>query len=62
MMGFISDELVRAVVKEREEDARKVRPHTDCEPEERQSYEHDDHHAHGTWLAPYLRAGSASAR
>lgn len=62
MLGFMSEELVRAVVKEREGDARMVRPHTEHEPEARQSHEHDEHRAPGTWLAPYLRAGSVGAR
>jgi hypothetical protein len=58
----MSDELVRAVVKEREGDARMVRPHTEYEPEARQSREGEEHRALGTWLAPYLRAGSVGAR
>lgn len=62
MMGFMSDELVRAVVKEREGDARKVRPHSEYKPETRVPHEHDEHRALGAWLAPYLRAGSAGAR
>jgi hypothetical protein len=62
MLGFMSDELVWAVAKEREGDARKVRPHTEYRPESRQPREHEEHHALGIWLAPYLRAGTTGAR
>ena len=60
MLGFVSEELVWAVAKEREGDARKVRPHTERGPEEALPREHAEHHAIGTWLAPFLRAGSAA--
>jgi hypothetical protein len=61
MLGFMSDELVWAVVKEREGDARKVRPHTEAKPDERQPNEHAEHHTLGVWLAPHLRAGATGA-
>jgi hypothetical protein len=60
MLGFVSEELVWAVVKERGEDARKVRPHTEGAPGERMPREHEEHRVHGTWLAPFLRAGSVA--
>jgi hypothetical protein len=62
MLGFTSDELVWAVVRERQQDARQVRPHTEYKPERRVPHEHAEHHAVGTWLGPYLRAGVIGAR
>lgn len=60
MLGFVSEELVWAVVRERGDDARKVRPHTETAPEVRAPREHNDHRALGTWVASYLRAGTAA--
>ena len=61
MLSFFSDELVWAVLREREEDARKVRPHTATKPEgERRAHEHEDHRARVLWVAQYLRAVGVS--
>jgi hypothetical protein len=35
MLSFIADELVWATIRDREEEARRVRPHTEREPEAR---------------------------
>jgi hypothetical protein len=60
MLTFFSDELVWAMRREREEDARNVRPHTSSRPDgERRANEHAEHRATETWVAPYLRAGVA---
>ncbi len=60
MLSFFSDELVWALLRERAEDAREVRPHTPTKPEgERRSHEHAEHRATELWAAPYLRAGGS---
>ena len=33
MLGFISEELVQAICREREDEARRVRPHTERRPD-----------------------------
>ena len=61
MLSFVSDELVWAMQREREEEILKVRPHTARKPDpERTSHDHDDRNTLGLWVAPSLRAGSGS--
>jgi hypothetical protein len=59
MFNYLTDELVWAIRREREEEARSVLPHTAGKPDpERSTHEHDNHRAEGIWVAPTLRAGA----
>ena len=60
MFGFLADELVWALCREREEEARSIRPHTAKRPDtERVIRERSDW---GYWVALALRGGSPTAR
>jgi hypothetical protein len=53
---FVTDELVWAVRRERSEEMRQIRPHTDRKPDgERSAHEHEGHVACETWAGPALR-------
>ncbi|MEX0682825.1 MAG: hypothetical protein WD904_13405 [Dehalococcoidia bacterium] len=61
MFGFISEELVWATCRDREEEARRVNPHTERRPDpERTSHEAEQRRSTWFWSAPALRAGSRS--
>jgi hypothetical protein len=63
MLGFISEELVWALAQEREEEARRVRPHTAGKPDpERSSHESDHWRAQLSWNAPAIRHSVHRAR
>ena len=58
MLGFTPDELVWAIQREREEEARHVNPHTSRKPDtERTPLDRENRNPLGTWVAPNLRAG-----
>jgi len=60
MLGFVTDELVWAVCRDREDEARRVLPHTARRPDpERTTHEADLRRSEWTWTAPYLRSGSS---
>lgn len=63
MFAFISDELVWAITREREEEARTVHPHTDRKPDpERHTHEGKGHRTFGFWLDAHLRPGLNGSR
>ncbi len=56
MLSFISEELIKTVCREREDEARKVRPHTERRPDpDRMTHESDQRRAAPLWNAPALR-------
>lgn len=59
MLGFITDELVWAVQRERAEEVRNIHPHTAIKADkDRAPLERDDGgNPLGTWIAASLRAG-----
>jgi hypothetical protein len=60
MFGFISEELVWAIRREREEEVRSINPHTTPKPDpERAVHGPDSFGPAGIWIAPALRANSA---
>lgn len=62
MLSFISDELVQTICREREDEARRVRPHTERRPDpERTTHEADLRRATLLWNAPALRHGVSRA-
>lgn len=58
MMSFIPDELVWAMQREREREARNVQPHTERKAEAERSTLEQEHNPLGVWAGPSLRAGS----
>ena len=59
MLGFITDELVWAVQRERAEEVRNIHPHTALKSEkDRALLERENgHNPLGSWIAASLRAG-----
>lgn len=58
MLSFATDELVWAMQREREEEARNVHPHTKRKPDpERTSHDRDNHSPLGLWISGSLRGG-----
>jgi hypothetical protein len=56
MLGFISEELIWAMSRERDEEARRVRPHTARRGDpERTTHQADQWRAQLSWSAPALR-------
>jgi hypothetical protein len=57
MLSFVTNELVWAMQREREEEIRQIRPHTAHKPDpERTSIRPDsDEDSLGLWIAPSLR-------
>lgn len=56
MLSFITDELVWAIRREREDSARNVRPHTQgLHSIERVTHEAETRETEGTWIARALR-------
>lgn len=63
MLGFISEELVRTMGREREDEARRVRPHTERRPDpERTTHESDQRRTTPLWNAPALRHAVSRSR
>ena len=58
MMSFMPDELVWAMQREREREARNVLPHTERKPDAERSTLEQDRNTVGVWVGPSLRAGS----
>jgi hypothetical protein len=58
MMSFMPDELVWAMQREREREARNVLPHTERKPEAERSTLEQERNPVGVWVGPSLRAGS----
>lgn len=60
MLGFVTDELVWAIAREREDEARRVHPHTERRTDpERTTHEAELRRNEWSWTAPHLRAGSS---
>ncbi len=56
MLTFISEELVQTICREREDEARQVRPHTERRPDpERTTHESAQRRATPLWSPPALR-------
>lgn len=56
MLGYISEELIRTVCREREDEVRSVHPHTARRPDpERSTHEYEQRRAILSWHAPALR-------
>ncbi len=56
MLSFISEELIKTASREREDEARNVRPHTKRRPDpDRMTHESDQRRAVPLWNAPALR-------
>lgn len=63
MFAFLSDELVWAIQREREEEARSVHPHTARKPDpERHTHNNEGHSSLGFWLDRHLRPGLFGSR
>ncbi len=63
MLGFISEELIQTICREREDEARRVRPHTERRPDpERMTHESDQRRATPLWSAHALRDGVSRSR
>ena len=58
MFNYLTDELVWAIRREREEEARSVLPHTSRKPDPERSNHEDRRAGDGIWVAPSLRAGA----
>ena len=62
MLGFISEELIQTICREREDEARRVRPHTEERPDpERMTHESEQRRATPVWNAPALRQAVSRA-
>lgn len=58
MFGFISEELVWTICRERQDEARRARPHTARRPDpERSTHELEQRRAVPMWNAPALKHG-----
>jgi hypothetical protein len=56
MFAFVSEELVWAMTREREEEARRVHPHTERKPDpERHTHDTKGHSTLGLWFDAHLR-------
>jgi len=63
MLSFISEELVQTISREREDEARRVRPHTERRPDpERTTHESDQRRASPLWNALALRHAVSRSR
>ena len=63
MLSFISEELVQTISREREDEARRVRPHTERRPDpERTTHESAQRRASPLWNAPALRHAVPQSR
>lgn len=63
MLGFISEELIQTICREREDEARRVRPHTERRPDpERMTHESDQRRATPVWNASALRDSVSQSR
>ncbi len=63
MLGFISEELVQTICREREDEARRVHPHTERRPgPERTTHESEQRRTTPLWNAPALRNAVSQAR
>ena len=60
MLGFMADELVWALCREREEEARSIRPHTEKRPDAERPVRQPSNW--GYWVAAALRSGSPTVR
>ena len=58
MMSFMPDELVWAMQREREQEARDVLPHTRGKRKVERATKEQDRNDLGVWVGPNLRAGS----
>jgi hypothetical protein len=58
MMNFMPDELVWAMQREREREARNVHPHTERKLDAERSTLEQKRNPLGVWVGPSLRAGS----
>jgi hypothetical protein len=58
MMSFMPDELVWAMQREREREARNVLPHTERKPDAERSTLERERNPVGVWVGPRLRVGS----
>lgn len=59
MLNFVPEELVWAITRERQEEARQTRPHTAVRPDpERTAHERHDSAADGIWAGRTLRAAA----
>ena len=57
MLSFVTNELVWAIQREREEEIRNIRPHTARKPDpERTTHDPNGQGPVGLWIAPSLRA------
>jgi hypothetical protein len=57
-MSFMPDELVWAMQREREQEARDVLPHTRGKRKAERATIEQEHNGLGVWVGPNLRAGS----
>lgn len=58
MLSFITEELIQTICREREDEARRVRPHTERQPDpERTTHESAQRRASPLWSAAVLRRG-----
>lgn len=57
MMSFMPDELIWAMQREREREARNVHPHTERKPDAERSPLEQQRNPLGVWVGPSLRAG-----
>ena len=63
MLGFISEELVQTICREREDEARRVHPHTERRPDpERTTHESEQRRTTPLWNTPALRNAVSQAR
>ncbi len=63
MLGFISEELVQTICREREDEARQVHPHTERRPDpERTTHESAQRRTTPLWSPPALRASVSRTR
>src|ERR1700674_3130121 len=58
MMSFMPDELVWAMQREREREARNVLPHTETTPDAERSTLEQERNPVGVWIGSTLRPGS----
>ena len=62
MLSFISEELIQTICRDRENEARLVRPHTERRPDpERIAHESDQRRTTPVWNASALRAAVSPA-
>ena len=62
VLSFISEELIQSICRDRENEARLVRPHTEQRPApERLAHESDQRRATPVWSAPALRNAVSQA-